>query len=64
MLIPSLAEKIFAKIFVDNTSLYLSRADRFDHIRQILHDWCEVSGAKFNIEKTEVIPLGSPNYRT
>jgi hypothetical protein len=25
--------------------------------------WCEVSGAKFNIEKTEIVPIGSENHR-
>jgi len=25
--------------------------------------WCEASGAKFNIEKTKIIPIGSPNHR-
>lgn len=48
---------------MDNIALYLSCTDCFDHIYQILHNWCEVLGAKFNIEKTEIIPIGSPNHR-
>ena len=61
--IPGLAEKIIAKLLADDTALYLSLTDRFDHILFILHSWCQVSGAKFNIEKTEIIPIGSPAHR-
>jgi hypothetical protein len=61
--IPGLMERIIAKFFADDTNLYLSHTDCFDRVRQILQEWCEVSGAKFNIEKTEIIPIGSPAHR-
>ena len=61
--IPGLVEKIIAKFFADDTSLYLSSTDRFDHVVQILRNWCKISGAKFNIEKTEIIPIGTPEHR-
>ena len=61
--IPGLDDKIIAKFFADDTSLYLSHSDRFDHVQQILKNWCKVSGAKFNIEKTEIIPIGTPEFR-
>ena len=61
--IPGLVEKLVIKIFADDTSLYLSNQDRFDHIQTILDDWCAISGAKFNIDKTEIIPVGSENHR-
>ena len=60
--IPSLVEKVITKFFANNTSLYLSSTDCFDHVFQILRNWCEVSGAKFNIEKTEIIPIGTPEH--
>lgn len=62
--IPCLIEKLVIKLFADNTNLYLSKYDRLDVIQRILDMWYEASGAKFNIEKTEVIPIGSPNYRS
>ena len=61
--IPGLIEKLVIKLFADDTNLYLSKYDRLDIIQQVLDMWCEASGTKFNIEKTEVIPIGSTNYR-
>jgi len=61
--IPGLIKKLVIKLFADNTNLYLSKYDRLDVIQRVLDMWCEASGAKFNIEKTKVIPTGSTNYR-
>jgi ribonuclease HI len=38
--------------------------DKFDDIVQILDKWCEASGAKFNKEKTEIIPIGTKEHRS
>lgn len=51
-------------MFTDNTTLYLSKDDRFNDVEEILRRWCEVSRAKFNIEKTEIIPIGPHEHRT
>jgi hypothetical protein len=61
--IPGQPEKLAIKLFVDDTNLYLSKEDSFDHIQKVLNSWCEISGAKFNIEKTEVIPIGTTEHR-
>ena len=61
--IPGLNEPLKAKFFADDTSLFLSKSDHFDYIQMLLEDWCRVSGAKFNLDKTEVIPIGSTNHR-
>jgi len=34
-----------------------------DYVHTILDEWCRVSGAKFNIEKTEIIPIGNREHR-
>ena len=34
-----------------------------DDVQDILTEWCQASGAKFNIGKTEIIPIGSPEHR-
>ena len=57
--LPCLEEKLAIKLFADNTNLYLSKEDCLDTVQRILDKWCQASGAKFNIEKTEVIPIGS-----
>ena len=61
--IPGLEEKIIVNLFADDTTLYLSKDDGFDHVERVLKTWCKVSGAKFNIEKTEIIPIGTDNHR-
>ena len=61
--IPGLEEPIKMNLFADNTNLYLSREDRFDHAQAILDEWCQVSGAKFNIEKMEIILISSNAHR-
>jgi hypothetical protein len=61
--IPCLTEKLVIKLFVDNINLYLSKHDRLDIIQETLDKWCTTSGAKFNIEKTEIILVGSEAHR-
>jgi len=50
-------------LFADDTNLFLSKEDNLDDAETILQAWCKLSGAKFNIEKTEIIPIGSPEHR-
>ncbi|PBK67347.1 hypothetical protein ARMSODRAFT_989179 [Armillaria solidipes] len=40
-------------LFADDTTVYLAKTDNM---------WCSASGAKFNIEKTKVILIGSSEY--
>lgn len=47
---------------MDDTTLYMSKNDRFDTVETLLTSWCEVLGAKFNIEKTEIIPIGTREH--
>ena len=61
--IPGQPKKLAIKLFADDTNLYLSKEDSFDYIQKVLDSWCEILGAKFNIEKTEVIPIGRTEHR-
>ena len=61
-IIPNIDEPIKANFFADDTSLYLSEADCFHHVQRLLDNWCEASGAKFNMEKTEIIPIGTEEH--
>lgn len=61
--IPGLIEKLVIKLFADDTNLYLSKGDNLQTTLRILEDWCEISGAKFNQEKTEIIPIGREEHR-
>jgi hypothetical protein len=62
--IPGVEEKIIVSMFADDTNLYLGKNDRIEHVQKILKEWCQASGAKFNHEKTEIIPFGSETHRT
>lgn len=55
-------EKLVTSLFADDTSIFLSQNDKMDDVQNILDEWCQASGAKFNIEKTEIIPIGTPEH--
>jgi hypothetical protein len=61
--IPGVKEPLKAKFFADDTSLYMNKLDKFEIVQMLLQDWCLISGVRFNIEKTEVIPIGTINHR-
>ena len=57
-------EKIITSLFADDMNLYLSKDNHMDTVQEILNNWCQASGAKFNLEKTEIIPFGTEPHRT
>lgn len=61
--IPGAPERLIATLFADDTTTFLHKDDSFVDLMSILDLWCAASGAKFNKEKTEVIPIGNPAYR-
>ena len=60
--IPRLKEKLITSLFADDTSIYLSQNDKMDDLQSILDEWCHTSEAKFNKEKTKIIPIGTPAH--
>ncbi|KAA1474320.1 hypothetical protein DENSPDRAFT_781462, partial [Dentipellis sp. KUC8613] len=61
--IPGYTRQVLISLFADDTALYLKKSDRYADVTDILDRWCAASGAKFNINKTEVIPIGSEEHR-
>ena len=61
--IPGVKERLITKLFADDTTVYLSEFDSYTDLTGILEHWCVASGARFNVSKTEAIPVGSPEYR-
>ncbi|EJD33856.1 hypothetical protein AURDEDRAFT_76637 [Auricularia subglabra TFB-10046 SS5] len=61
--IGGLAERLIATLYADDTTVYLSEEDDYEMLLGILETWCKASGARFNVMKTEIIPLGSAEYR-
>jgi hypothetical protein len=61
--VPNLDERVKVSMFADDTTVILTEHDSLAGLIAILDRWCEVSGAKFNVEKTEIIPIGTDEYR-
>ena len=56
-------KKVILALFTDDAMVFLSKKDNPDSLFKILDKWCAASGAKFNKDKTVVIPVGSENHR-
>ena len=61
--IPGIKEKLIVSLYADDTTIYLSESDSYTALQRILTSWCLASGAKFNLEKTEIVPIGTPEHR-
>lgn len=61
--IPGIEEKIIINLYADDTNLFLNKEDSLDYVHMTLEEWCRASGAKFNIGKTEIVPIGKPEHR-
>ena len=48
---------------MDDTMVYLSENDSYATLQNILSSWCMAPGAKFNLEKTEIILIGTKEHR-
>lgn len=60
--IPGIEEKIIINLYANDTNLFLSKEDNLDYVHKVLNEWCKASRAKFNIGKTEIIPIGTPEH--
>ncbi|KAH9849655.1 hypothetical protein C2E23DRAFT_693748, partial [Lenzites betulinus] len=61
--IPGLEERLITTLFADDTTVYLNERDNYHDMEDVLRTWCAASRAKFNEPKTELIPIGSKEYR-
>jgi hypothetical protein len=61
--IPKLQEKLKALLFADDTTVFLSNTDSLNTLMSILDKWCTATGAKFNKNKTEIIPYRSTGWK-
>lgn len=60
--IPKLTERLKVLLFADDTTVFLNKYDSFQELTDTLDEWCKASGAKFNKNKTEIIPIGSRTH--
>jgi exonuclease III len=61
--IPGSNDDLKTTLFADDTTVFLSQGDSYDELISILTLWCRASGARFNVNKTEVLPIGTKTYR-
>lgn len=61
--LPGAAERLITSLFADDTTTFLHESDSYADLKTILAEWCTAARAKFNIPKTEVIPVGTIEYR-
>ncbi|KAI9069300.1 hypothetical protein FKP32DRAFT_1608468 [Trametes sanguinea] len=61
--VPGAEEPTKATLFADDTTVFLAEEDEFEVIQAVLDKWCSASKAKFNITKTEIVPIGCKAYR-
>ncbi|KAL1945539.1 hypothetical protein VTO73DRAFT_2390 [Trametes versicolor] len=61
--LPGTPGRLITKLFADDTTVFLHEDDDYAEVDRITSVWCKGSRARFNMEKTELIPLGSPAYR-
>ena len=61
--IANIRENVIVNLFADDTTVYLNAEDRYNDLQNILDVWCAASGARFNIDKTEIVPIGSLTHR-
>jgi exonuclease III len=61
--IPGSDDRLVVNLFADDTVVYVNANNKFDNLQRILDKWCRASGAKFNKEKTEIIPIGTEAHR-
>ncbi|KZT17927.1 hypothetical protein NEOLEDRAFT_1081776, partial [Neolentinus lepideus HHB14362 ss-1] len=61
--IDGIEERVIVSLFADDTLVYLHENDKLEELTKILDTFCEASTAKFNLNKTEYLPIGSPLHR-
>ena len=55
--------RLIVSLFADDTLVYLSETDDLNELRNIIDTFCKASTARFNMGKTEYLPVGNKEYR-
>ena len=56
-------ERLIVNLFADDTLVYLGKDDNMNTLDQIIGTFCTASTAKFNVDKTEILPVGKKEFR-
>ena len=55
--------RLIVSLFADDTLVYLRETDSLNDLQKIISTFCKASTARFNMEKTEYLPVGNKEYR-
>jgi len=61
--IQGLEERVLVSLFTDDTLVYMNKKDDNKILKQTIRNFCEASTAKFNNKKSEILPIGTKEYR-
>ena len=56
-------ERLVVNLFTDDTIVYLRKDDNMEVLDMVLNTFCKVSTVKFNVNKTEILPIGKARFR-
>ena len=56
-------KRLIVSLFADDTLIYLAEKDNIKKLKKIIETFCTASTARFNLEKTEYLPIGNENFR-
>ena len=60
--IPGTNEELVVSMFADDTLVYMNKKDSLKKLNRVIELFCKASTAKFNLEKTEYLPIGREEY--
>ena len=61
--IQGLEKRILVLLFMDDILVYMNGNDNKKTLEQTIKNFCEAFMAKFNNEKSEILPVGTKEYR-
>lgn len=61
--IPRKTEELVVTLFTDDTTVYLRKETNFQDLKDLLAQWCRASGVEFNVDKTNILPIGTEEHR-
>jgi len=61
--IQGLEERVLVSLFADDTLVYMNENNNKKTLEQTIRNFCEASTAKFNNEKSEILLIGTKEYR-
>jgi hypothetical protein len=57
--IPGITNKVIINLYANDTTIFLNENYKYSDLERILSEWYLASSAKFNMEATKIIPMGS-----